>query len=184
MPFSHSLLGAVVLSIVVFLLTRKVGFALATLSHFFGDLPFHVPDLTIAGGVVKYGFGLWNQKWVRDFSVFFVVKFLQGCSGVRDCLFPPLRHCALIQSSHGKPGQRAKGCPAHNVDLHHFAICQFRPDCSGSFCQRTFCQRTIVVFCRASDRLLLDEQVVKQKAVKMCNINYSLLLRCVVYARE
>ena len=64
MPFSHSLLGAAVLALVVYLVTRRVSYALATLSHWLGDLPFHVADLTLAGGSVKYGFGLWQHKWV------------------------------------------------------------------------------------------------------------------------
>ncbi len=64
MPWSHSLLGAAVLALLVFLATRRASYALATVSHWLGDLLFHIPDLTLAGGSVKYGLGLWQHKWV------------------------------------------------------------------------------------------------------------------------
>jgi hypothetical protein len=64
MPWSHSLLGAAALALLVYVLTRRWSYALATISHWIGDLAFHTPDLTLAGGPVKYGFGLWQLKWV------------------------------------------------------------------------------------------------------------------------
>ena len=68
MPYTHSLLGSAVwaagFSAVIFALSRNrnaaiIG-ALVVLSHWFLDLLVHVPDLTIAGGPPKLGFGLWN----------------------------------------------------------------------------------------------------------------------------
>lgn len=75
MPYTHSLVGAFVLALVVFVLTRKVSYAIATLSHWFGDVVFHVADLTLAGGESKFGFGLWQHKWVAfgAETVFFVL---------------------------------------------------------------------------------------------------------------
>ncbi len=77
MPYSHSLVGSVLLSCVVFFLSGKnFGYALATLSHFFGDLPFHIQDLTLFGGENKIGFGLWQFKWIAFGveSVFFLTS--------------------------------------------------------------------------------------------------------------
>ena len=68
MPYTHSLLGsalwASVFALVLVMLRREPATALlggaVVLSHWFVDLLAHRPDLTIAGGEGRYGFGLWN----------------------------------------------------------------------------------------------------------------------------
>jgi len=69
MPLTHSLLGAAVWGLGFALILRiwlgnwaagLIGGAVV-LSHWLIDLLVHVPDLTLAGGDVKYGFGLWNH---------------------------------------------------------------------------------------------------------------------------
>jgi hypothetical protein len=69
MPYSHSLLGAAVLSALfgglVFAFTRSrsaAGIAFAcVLSHWLADFIVHAPDLTLAGSPPKLGLGLWNH---------------------------------------------------------------------------------------------------------------------------
>lgn len=73
MPWSHSLLGASVISLVfaavVTLLLRErswrvfAALFLAGVSHWFMDLIVHAPDLTLAGAPPYLGFGLWAWKW-------------------------------------------------------------------------------------------------------------------------
>ena len=68
MPFTHSLLGsalwAAVFALVLVVLRREPATALVggavVLSHWVVDLLVHRPDLSIAGGEGRYGFGLWN----------------------------------------------------------------------------------------------------------------------------
>lgn len=69
MPYSHSLVAAVVWGLVcgvaAYALLKSRGAAiaigLAVGTHYFVDLPFHVPDLPLAGGdSPKLGLGLWN----------------------------------------------------------------------------------------------------------------------------
>lgn len=69
MPLTHSLLGAVLWGLGFALILRfwlgnwtagLIGCAVVV-SHWLIDLLVHVPDLTLAGGDVKYGFGLWNH---------------------------------------------------------------------------------------------------------------------------
>jgi len=68
MPFTHSLLGSAVwalgFALLIWLFTKNRTGALiggaVVLSHWFLDLLVHAPDLTIAGGPPKLGFGLWN----------------------------------------------------------------------------------------------------------------------------
>lgn len=71
MPYTHSLAGAVALSVfggVVYRLIAKssAGAAaivgLAVFSHWILDLLVHAPDLLIYG-TLKAGFGLWNYFW-------------------------------------------------------------------------------------------------------------------------
>lgn len=73
--FSHSLIGAVLLSILAGLLAKKLwgknsGFviALVTFSHWIIDLIVHVPDLPILpgnlGGFDYLGFGLWQYPMI------------------------------------------------------------------------------------------------------------------------
>lgn len=68
MPYSHSLLAAVLWSCVVLLLSLPflklrgaLWMAAVVLSHWFLDLAVHAPDLTLAGGQRKLGFALWNH---------------------------------------------------------------------------------------------------------------------------
>jgi hypothetical protein len=73
MPYTHSLLGSAVwaggFGLLVWLVTKsRVGAVIAAavvLSHWFLDLLVHVPDLTIAGGEPKLGFGLWNHATIE-----------------------------------------------------------------------------------------------------------------------
>ena len=68
MPLSHSLAGtagfAAAFALWIFWRTRNgvaaTWAALVVASHWFLDLLVHRPDLTLAGGEEKYGFGLWN----------------------------------------------------------------------------------------------------------------------------
>lgn len=73
MPYTHSLLGTAAFASVFALiigwsLRSAVAATLAGLvvvSHWFLDLLVHRPDLTIAGGTDKLGFGLWNYPWIE-----------------------------------------------------------------------------------------------------------------------
>jgi hypothetical protein len=69
MPLTHSLVGSLLWAVgfaaLIFAFTRKpapalIG-ALVVVSHWLIDLLVHVPDLTLAGGEPKLGFGLWNH---------------------------------------------------------------------------------------------------------------------------
>lgn len=69
MPYTHSLLGTVIWAVLflgILLLAKRqlvtAGIAaLVVLSHWFVDLLVHRPDLTLAGGEQRYGFGLWDN---------------------------------------------------------------------------------------------------------------------------
>ena len=73
MPYTHSLLGALAWSagfaVLVWLMLRDSTAGLlagaVVLSHWLLDLLVHVPDLTIAGGSSKLGFGLWNYPAIE-----------------------------------------------------------------------------------------------------------------------
>lgn len=91
MPYSHSLLGASMISAafaaVVTLLLRErsvaVFFALlaAGVSHWFADLLVHAPDLTLTGSPPYLGFGLWAYKWPSfALEVLLVVAGLWLCA--------------------------------------------------------------------------------------------------------
>ncbi len=67
LPFSHSLLGAIIISLIVFFIfwiKDKKRWAwilgLCVLSHWFIDLIVHENDLPILFGTYKVGFGLWK----------------------------------------------------------------------------------------------------------------------------
>jgi hypothetical protein len=69
MPYTHSLVGSAAFAAgfgaLLFAITRNrmtaiIG-AAVVLSHWFLDLLVHMPDLTIAGGEPKLGFGLWDH---------------------------------------------------------------------------------------------------------------------------
>ncbi len=70
MPFTHSLVAGLVwaaaCAALYFLWRGRDGVAaaivvgLAVLSHWFLDLPVHVPDLPLYDNSMKQGFGLWN----------------------------------------------------------------------------------------------------------------------------
>ena len=68
MPYTHSLIGALALSIVCGVLCnlvwKKSGLivGLAVFSHWILDLVVHAPDLLVYGSH-KVGFGLWNYFW-------------------------------------------------------------------------------------------------------------------------
>lgn len=71
LPFSHSLLGAIIISLIVFFifwLKDKKRWAwilgLCVLSHWFIDLIVHTNDLPILFGTYKVGFGLWNFPYL------------------------------------------------------------------------------------------------------------------------
>ena len=78
MPWTHSLLAAIVWAGVAFtaarrwlsLATRDAALVAAVvLSHWFLDLVVHRPDLTIAGGNAKLGLALWNHpaaSWLLE----------------------------------------------------------------------------------------------------------------------
>jgi len=71
MPYTHSLIGALVWSALAFFVYKvasrtKVGaaliVALAVFSHWILDLIVHRPDLAIYDDTLKVGFGLWNYR--------------------------------------------------------------------------------------------------------------------------
>lgn len=77
MPYTHSLVGSLACSILFGLgaaafLGKRIPFLRAALwlsiagfSHFFLDLPMHIPDLQLApGSDLKFGFGLWNHFYL------------------------------------------------------------------------------------------------------------------------
>jgi hypothetical protein len=72
MPYTHSLLGAIIwakiFGLLVWAVTRRkaaaIGAALVALSHWFIDLVVHIPDLTLYGARPKLGLGLWNHPLV------------------------------------------------------------------------------------------------------------------------
>lgn len=73
MPYTHSLVGALALSIALggltflFMRNRTAGsFALiggAVFSHWLLDLIVHVHDMPLLGDSMKVGFGLWRHMW-------------------------------------------------------------------------------------------------------------------------
>lgn len=69
MPYSHSLVGGLVLAslLMVFFKDRTTAllFAVVVVSHWFLDLLVHVPDLTLTGSPPKLGFGLWNYPMLE-----------------------------------------------------------------------------------------------------------------------
>ncbi|GMM94254.1 hypothetical protein [Qipengyuania sp. MTN3-11] len=73
MPYTHSLLGTAVFAALFGLivgagLRNAVAGTLAgavVLSHWFLDLLVHRPDLTLAGGDSRFGWGLWNRPLIE-----------------------------------------------------------------------------------------------------------------------
>ncbi len=76
-PFTHGLLGTLLWAALFFVFfffvfaKNKVNkkniaivMALGVLSHWFTDLIVHTPDLPIINGEPKFGFGLWNSKFL------------------------------------------------------------------------------------------------------------------------
>lgn len=69
MPITHSLIGTVLIAsafgAIIFVLSRNLvaatWVAIVVAAHWLFDLLVHRPDLTIAGGADKLGFGLWNR---------------------------------------------------------------------------------------------------------------------------
>ncbi len=71
LPYSHSLLGAILISLVVFILfwiKDKKRWAwilgLCVISHWFIDLIVHTADLPILFGTCNVGFGLWSFPYL------------------------------------------------------------------------------------------------------------------------
>lgn len=74
MPYSHSLAGALVWSVLMFgaiALARRAPMnaawlmGLAVFSHFVLDVPMHTPDLPLLGpDSPRLGLGLWNHRWM------------------------------------------------------------------------------------------------------------------------
>ncbi len=73
MPYTHSLLGGVIWGLClaailwIFLKSRTaaiLGFAVV-LSHWFLDLLVHRADMSLLGGELKLGFGLWNYPTIE-----------------------------------------------------------------------------------------------------------------------
>jgi hypothetical protein len=71
LPYSHSLIGALLLSAIVYLIfiiikrrSWALIVALCVLSHWVFDLIVHTPDLSIFFGHIKTGLGLWNYPYL------------------------------------------------------------------------------------------------------------------------
>lgn len=100
MPFTHSLLGSCVFALgfaaVIFLATRNGVAAtwggLVVVAHWFLDLLVHRPDLTIAGGSEKLGFGLWNYPAIEMTleSGIFILAFWWWMRRTDGPVLPPL----------------------------------------------------------------------------------------------
>lgn len=73
MPYTHSMLGsavwAVIFGLVIIAAYRDVGTgfigAMVVFSHWILDFLVHRTDLTLAGGNVAYGLGLWNYPLIE-----------------------------------------------------------------------------------------------------------------------
>lgn len=71
LPYSHSLVGALLLSAIVYLIfiiikrrSWALIAALCVLSHWVIDFIVHTPDLSIIFGYIKTGLGLWNYPYL------------------------------------------------------------------------------------------------------------------------
>ena len=71
LPYSHSLVGALLLSAIVYwilVITKRKSWALiaalCVLSHWVIDLIVHTPDLSIFPGYGNVGLGLWNYPYL------------------------------------------------------------------------------------------------------------------------
>jgi hypothetical protein len=81
LPYSHSLSGALIISLIVFLIFWIQGkkkwawiLGLCVLSHWFIDLIVHINDLPIFYGTCKVGFGLWKFPYLAfSIEIIFVV---------------------------------------------------------------------------------------------------------------
>jgi cation transporter-like permease len=82
LPYSHSLVGALLLSVIVyfiFVIIKRRSWApivaLCVLSHWVIDLIVHTPDLFIFFGHIKTGLGLWNYPYL-SFSLEIILVLL------------------------------------------------------------------------------------------------------------
>ncbi len=81
LPLSHSLIGAIIISLIVFAIfwvKDKKRWAwilgLCVLSHWFIDLIVHTKDLPILFGTYNVGFGLWNFPYFAfSLEILFVI---------------------------------------------------------------------------------------------------------------
>ncbi len=85
-PFTHGLLSTAIWAILFYIVfkyllgrkknyMKKVAFvmALAVLSHWFTDLIVHTPDLPLIKGNPKFGFGLWNNRFLTFITEAFLL---------------------------------------------------------------------------------------------------------------
>jgi len=79
LPYSHSLVGALLLSVIVYwilVIAKRKSWALiaalCVLSHWVIDLMVHTPDLSIFFGYGKVGLGLWNYPYL-SFSLEIII---------------------------------------------------------------------------------------------------------------
>ena len=82
LPYSHSLIGALLLSAIVYLIFKIIKrrswaliVALCVLSHWVIDYIVHTPDLSIVFGHIKTGLGLWNYPYL-SFSLEIILVLL------------------------------------------------------------------------------------------------------------
>jgi len=81
LPYSHSLIGAIIISMAIFLFfwtKNKKSWAwilgLSVLSHWFIDFIVHTNDLSIFFGSYTIGLGLWNYPYLSySIEIFFVL---------------------------------------------------------------------------------------------------------------
>ena len=85
MPYSHSLIGTLLVSVVVFIFFRVMDrkpwawiLGLCVLSHWFIDLLVHTPDLGIFSDSWKVGLGLWHYPILTYITelAFFIIGWI------------------------------------------------------------------------------------------------------------
>lgn len=98
MPWTHSLLASLAWAGLAFAICRRLFglvsgqaalVAAVVVSHWFGDLLVHRPDLTVAGGPDKLGLALWNypvMAWLLEVVLVAasVALAMRACAGPAD----------------------------------------------------------------------------------------------------